>query len=740
MGAEALQTVIDALGGSAVERSGTADLAPNRDTVAEALRLAEQHNEACQQTVIESRDGVDECKTTEETEAAAAARAPGISMAEDRAEAARVLLRDVQGVASAVQQSSDAEKRVAAAAAAEAEANARAIADARLEEQEQALEASLEARDRLEVARIINELCGAERESALQALKHRKVPVAKLVKDIDKLSPMQRGQLRASIQRAAARAEAQALARAEAQARARTQKQGHAHAPESSGPHLIPEEQAIFMRWDPAQSQDADPKWNEECALAEKGPSAQGAWKAHANGSRDIITAAALAAMVTSCRAVREGLKLCARAPERIASGLATFHPAQQEAIQAELRGGKHFVTVISGTGTPYTSVAVRLTAVQAPCSAVTLKVQVSGAKTAEVDVLQLASLMCQAGAHVGVQQVQQVLGGRFTQATPIQMVAGMHATAMAAIQAAASYQAGQRLRTSAPAQSAAQEASFEVQMRLDEAEKLPSRIQVVTPQGVAVLLQMSGPGVEACDQCGRRGHQGARCKHGQSKLTPFRIQYWGSMTKGKIGASARRPAAAQTRKARGRGRTHQAGTPQTAAGQLGGLSPASPPLPPSASAPPSTRADSADDGGWQIPRSQTLKDNRAKKKALAADQRRQEAAADARVRSLSRVGRGAHRSTSRRRETAPQAQATRSPQSKSSRDAVAPGPQSTRNMSPTETDPPLDCAAHMGIGPPHLKHAGAQELEPGEISAAAAAADCTVALDSQGVQELESC
>jgi hypothetical protein len=736
MGVDALQTVVDALGGSAVEQSGVTAV------TAEALRLAEQHSNDCQEAVVTSRDGADECKTAEEIEAVAAARAPVINMAEDRAEAARVLLLDVQEVAGAVQHSTEAAEQAAAKAAADADADARLIDDARLERQEQALESSLEARDLAEVARIMIELSGAARELALQKLKDRKAPVAKLVRDINRMSPVQLGHLRASVQRAAARAEAQALARA--------REQRQAQASTASGPQgtartsLVPEDQALYMAWSPAQATDADPKWNAECVLAEKGPIAQGAWTAHANSSRDVIMAAALTALVTSCGGAIEGLKLCMGAPQRIANGLVTFHPAQQAALQAELRGGKHFVTVISGTGTPFTNVAVRLTKVQAPCSAVIVKVQVSGAKTAEVDVLQLASLMRQAGAKVGVQQVQQVLGGSFHKAGPVPVpaVADMHATAMAAIQAAVSYQAGQRLRVNAPAEGPVQDALFEVQMRLDEAEKLPSRIQVVTQQGVAVLLQMAGPGVEACDQCGRRGHEGASCKHGQSRLAPFRIQYWGPNTKGKASARAR-PAVALTRKARGRGRTRQAAVssqssapkqPQTAAGQSKNPSPAPPSPPSSASAPPSTRADSAEDGVWQKPRSQILKEHKILKKAQAAQQRRQEVAAGARARSLSRLGGGAHRSRSRRQTAAPQGQAAHSPQSRSSRDAGLPV---RRNLSPTETDPPIDCAVHMGIGPSHLQHAGAQELEPGEISAAA---DCTVALNSQGVQQLESC
>lgn len=496
------------------------------DAVATALGLVLDHCDSAESEVWKARNqGLEEAKSNEDIEAVAAAKAAKVTSAEDHAFATTMLVQELvdvddenaQGAAatgSGAQDAAVADSEVQAPAGSTAGAGAAAAKVAVPTEQELATKCKL---DRVEVALIFNTSGGQQRVRALEALRANGVPVDKHIQEINAMD----GQALLKLEKAA---------KALLAAKVKDQVSDDAAAP-------ITEQDVLYLSYTACVSDQADPKWNAAVRHS------QGAWgnKGATVSNSDALRATMLLVLSTQFDPAVEGLRTCPDAGKHILKGVLSLPPSIKAKFDAA-RGNSPFADVVrAGAGTPFTSVAIRLQRVPPPWQPTTVKITATGPAAATMTVLQLVQAVRQTGVQLRVEDVQQTIDSASASA-PSTSTSDMLTAAMTAIKAAtAVYEqaGGQRPAASSPPQNTC----FLATLRLEDAQELPSRIQLMSAPGVATLLQVSGPGVSTCNKCGHRGHLAGACRQKRA-LPPVRVY------SGAFNASKTRPPRGKASKA----------------------------------------------------------------------------------------------------------------------------------------------------------------------------------------------
>jgi len=530
--------------------SGTAsnNKSATAEAVATALNLALNHSDAAARTARVAHEGDEEAKSSEEEEANAAAKAARVAVAVDHAFATTVLVHDLidvddksaQDAAAADSEvlgdaaAADSEAQDAAAAVSEAQdaavadsgaqtsaestakAGATATKVAPLSTQELAMKCK---RDQVEVALILNTIGGQQRASAFGALRMKGVLVDQHVTEINAMNDQALLKLEKAVQQLAA-----------------AKVKGQVPADKAAA---ITERDAVYLSYTACESPQADPRWNATVR------STQGAWgKKGAADKTDVLSATMLLVLSTQFLPAIEGLQTCPDAGKHLVKGVLSLPPSAQAKFDAH-RGSSPFADVVLvGTGTPFTSVAIRLRRVPPPWQPTTVMIRATGPAAATMTVLQLVQAVRQTGVHLLVENVQQTIENASASA-PSTTASDMLTAAMTAIKAATAFfeqAGGQKPAASAPPQNSC----FLATLRLEDAQELPSRMQLMSAPGVATLLQVSGPGISACDKCGHQGHLAGTCRQKRA-LPPVRVYggaYNASKTRPSQGKGAKAPQA----------------------------------------------------------------------------------------------------------------------------------------------------------------------------------------------------
>lgn len=223
--------------------------------------------------------------------------------------------------------------------------------------------------------------------------------------------------------------------------------------------------------------------------------------------------------------AVKDGLRVCPAPDSALASRKVWVRRADVHALVGSNAIGANRVVLLSAPDRP--AIACRLVRLRDPFEKVIVTLGATGEAVSTLSPLQLFECLRQITtlAPGDIDEVWSAWVTKVGSSGDARDLAELQRRIADLRGGGAGHGTGPGLAAAAGDAPGPQSRSYSVTLRFDAAERCPSRIAVESANDTQIaMLRLSGPGIEACNQCGLRGHLGG-CTDTRTQVQPARVR-----------------------------------------------------------------------------------------------------------------------------------------------------------------------------------------------------------------------